>query len=257
MKADAPIAFVLGLRGQFYLAKSLAEEFDRPVIGITTWGRTDEFLTPDAQKTFQKIYSLPDYYLGNIVRIRAMSRTDLDKAQNALEKKLGVANSTTISYYDRALRWCGDYMKVRHYQLAVLEFVDGILEAENPAFVMGGVVAYLQHALHAGAKKRDIPFIITMNSRLNGRIEILHEDGQCIGFRETFAELQKGNSGNAGDETLNQADAAFDAFLQRPARPAFAVRNSAIGLQMGKIIRSLKWVLHPDRLFPSEAVLSY
>lgn len=252
----APIVFVLGLPGQFYLAKGLADEFQRPVVGITSWGRTDELLTPERRAMFTELHSFPDYYLANIGRIRAMDRADLDRAQAALEQKLGVAESTTISYYDRALRWCGNYMKVRHYQLATLEFVDRFFSAGiQPAFFLDGVVTYLQHVLRAVCRKRGVPYFLTQTARLNGHYSILHENGQHVGMMETFAELQKGNDNFIDAAILKKADESFDAFLNKPVRPLYAQKNTTMGFQPGKLIKKIALTLRPEKISPSEKVL--
>lgn len=256
MRESAPIMFVLGLRGQLYLARGLAAEFKRPIVGITNWGRTDELLTEKDLSFFEDIHSLPKYYLENVTRVRAMSRADLDAAQAALERKLGVTNSTQISYYDRALRWCGNYRKVRDYQLIVLEFVDNIFTQDfQPAFFLDGVVTYLQHVLRAACRQRNIPYFLTQTARLNGHFSILHVNGQHVGMMETFEELQKGNTAFIDPERLKAADAAFDAFINRPERPFYAQKNSAVGFQWKKIVNKIINTLQPEKTAPSQKII--
>lgn len=251
-----PIVFVLGVRGHVYLAKGLMEEFRRPVIGIASWARMDEALSVPERTMFKEFHSLPDYYLSNIARVRAMPRAELDTRQAALEKKLGVTNSTQISYYDRALRWCGDYRKVRDYQLIVLEFVDRIFTQDfQPAFFLDGVVTYLQHVLRAACRQRNIPYFLTQTARLNGHFSILHIDGQHVGMMETFAELQKGNTAFVDPARLTAADAAFDAFLNRPERPFYAQKNSAVGFQWKKLVNKIINTLQPEKTAPSQKVI--
>lgn len=249
-----PIVFVLGIPGHFYLAQAIGRRFNRPVVGVTLLARIEESLTPDFRKHFQEIFFLPGFYLENRARYEAMSRAELDALQQRLEKDLGIANTALLASYDRATRWCGDYIKARHWMIACMELTEKLLETYRPAFCIDGVAHFLQLSLRAACAVREIPYFLTQTSRINGHFNILHDDGRHIGLMETFAELQKGNESFVPKEILEAADKAFYDFINKPRRPAYAVKNSMTGLSLKKNWKLLCYALHPDRLFPSDQV---
>lgn len=250
----SPIALVLGLPGQVHWARALAREFDRPIIGIINWARLNEQLSIEDRRVFSEIYSFPEYYLKNKTRIEMMSRTDLDNAQKAAEQRLQINNGSYITHYDRALKFLPDYTRVRQFQLATLEFVEEFFKKEEPAFMLDGVVTYLQHVLRAGAKKRKIPFLITQTSRLSGHFNLLHDDGKHIGFLETFQSLQNGDENAITPNDREKADALFNEFVNKPVRPAYAINNASGGFQPKKIIKKTRRIMNKNFLAPSTSI---
>ncbi len=148
MSESAPILFVIGLEGQIYMAEALGRELKRPVIAIITTQRIMEMMTPERVRSFQHIYSLPDFYLSQIDGIRGLSRQELDEEQCALENKLGIGCSALYTNYDRTLRYLGGFRKVRNWQLCNLRFARMIFKETKPAFVHSGIAIYLQHVIH-------------------------------------------------------------------------------------------------------------
>ncbi|MCF8495399.1 MAG: hypothetical protein K9G62_01890 [Alphaproteobacteria bacterium] len=253
-KAEAikPILYVLGVPGQVHLARALKERFGRPVIGLTANARTDAGLTPETRACFSEILSLPDFYLKRRNKYTAMSRAALDDRQHALEEKFEIKNAVLDVHYDRALRWCGDYAKARHWHLATLEFIEKVLERHDPAFAIDGVAHILQISLRSALRKKNIPYLLTQNSRLNGHFNVLHENGHHVGFMETFTELEKGNSAIVKAQIVTEADEAFDRFMNRPRRPAYAEKNAVAGLRWDKLKDQLSNVRL--RFNPSEEI---
>jgi hypothetical protein len=251
----APIGYVLGVEGQFYLAKAMRDEFKRPVVGIATSQRVLEMMTPERKAIFEKIYSLPDFYLEQIDGIRNLSRGELDREQQALEKELGVVYGSLFTFYDRSLRALGDYNKLRHWELCNLRFAKKLMDEITPAFMLDGVTTYLQHVLRAACRQRDIPYLMSESGRVRrDRVALLHENGQQVGMQHIFKALQEGNTRSLEPETLAEADAAFDSFLSAPTQPAYTTLNSVAGFDVERIWRRAKWALRPEHVFPSERV---
>lgn len=249
-----PIAFVLGVPGQVYTAKALGMEFQRPVVGLINYARMEEHLDESRRAVFARLYSLPLYYLENREAIRALPRADLDREQERLEKKFGITHGTMNAYYDRALRWSDDYMKIRHYQVAALRFTEDFLQKENPAFMMDGVATYLQNILRAAGRQRNIPYLMTLNGRVNGRFEVVQGDGQLVGMQKTFAMLQEGREDAVAPHIRQEADEAFTRFVDKPQRPLYAQRNANMKFSLRRLLPALRYAFDPARVSSSPLV---
>ena len=254
MTDGKPIVCILGLPGQLYLARAFAKEFDRPVIGIVNWARLEEHLTTEWRAVFANIHSLPDFYLQQLPAIEKLSRAELDRQQAALEEKFNIPTSALLTSYDRGLRWTGDYMKVRRYQLATLQFVDRFLSETEPAFMIDGVVTYLQHVLRAACRKRNIPYLLTAHTRTLENVCLTHDDGQQVGLPETFDALQKGQIDVLPPSVLAEADRLFNEFVNRPATPAYEKQLSETGINFARFFKKVAWVLREENIRPSEKI---
>lgn len=248
-----PIVYVLGVEGHFYLAEALKKEFDRPVIGIISCERIHEMMTPERKAIFDEIYSLPDFFFENIERIRALSRAELDDRQLHLEQKLGIANSAFLTNTDRRIRNIGNYRKIRNWQLCNLMFIDDLLSHVKPAFLLDSVITYLELALRAVCEKQNTPYLLSMDAR-NNRFAFYHTDGQQIGMQSLFTDFQNGRFDCASKEGLQEADQAYEAFINKPARPDYALTNSLTSLNWPVIRRKLSIAFDKDKLFPSPRV---
>lgn len=248
-----PIVYVLGVEGHFYLAKALKEEFQRPVVGIISRERVHEMMTPERRKIFDEVYSLPDFFFEHIAEIRAMPLNELNDRQTALEKELGIDCSALLTHQDRDTQQIGDYRKVRNWQLCNLMFIKHFLSKVDPAFVLDGVIIYLQLALRAACEKRDIPYLLSMGARGKG-FSFYHTNGHQIGMQDLFEEFQKGNYGIVDNNILEQADAFLESFVKKPERPHYAKRNSLVGFNWKIFRQKLEIALNPSKLFPSYRV---
>ncbi len=257
MKSTKPIVYVLGVSGQFYLAEALSKEFDRPVIGITNYTRIEEEITPEIRNIFDTIYSLPDFYFAHKKELEQMDAATFDKTFSKLEKKLSIQNNTALAQHDRGLRWAEDYKKVKVHQLATMMFVDDFLNKVTPVFVMDGVVTYLHLVLRAACTQKNIPYPLTQNSRLNGHINALHINGQHLGLQECFKDLENGKQTYITNEAIKTADKLFQAFIETPVRPAYAVNNSVVKLSLTKIFSNLRQTLQLKKLFPHQRVVEF
>ena len=147
MEKRNPIVYIIGVEGHFYQAEALKIEFGRPIVAIMTSERMHEILTPERHAIFDRIYSLPDFYLENIGKIAALSFDELNKKQQELEKSLSVKNTALLTNIDRRIRALGDLRKVRNWQICNLMFLKEFFKNEKPAFVLDGVITFLQLAL--------------------------------------------------------------------------------------------------------------
>lgn len=248
-----PIVYVLGVEGHFYIAEALKNEFDIPVIGIISCERVHEMMTPEREAVFDKLYSLPDYFFENIENIRALSRQELDKQQKQLEEKHGITNTAFLTNTDRRIRSIGDFRKVRNWQLCNLMFIDEILNEVTPAFVLDGVITYLQLALRKACEAQDIPYLLSMASRSNS-YAFYHANGQQVGMEKLFSDFQTGRFDKTDRDRLKEADAYLDSFLEKPTRPAYAVKNSLTKFNWPTIKHKLALAFNKGKLFPGERV---
>ena len=255
MESKKPIVYVLGVPGQAYLAEAMAREFDRPVIGLTNYGRIEENLTPEMRAVFDDIRSFPDFYLEQFSILQNMPDDEFDREFKKLEEDLEIENNTLLIHYDRALRWVPDYKKVRIFQFATMQFIQKFLNEVEPAFILDGVTTYMQLALREVCRKKNIPYPMTEGSRINDFINISQADGRYISMQETFHELQKGNLGAMKKDALEEADKVLKEFLTKPERPAYALRNSALKFDIVPILKRLFVTLHPSKLFPSRKIV--
>ncbi|MCB9989393.1 MAG: hypothetical protein H6868_08715 [Rhodospirillales bacterium] len=253
MADSAPILYVIGIEGQIYMAKALGDELQRPVVGITVSQRAEEMLTPERRAMFQTIYSLPDFYLSQIDEIKQLSQADMDKEQAALEKELKVKSSALYTSYDRTIRPLGSFRKIRNWQLCNLRFAKKVFDEVQPAFLLSGIAIYLQHVMNDICMDRRIPCMRVAANRSGGTV-MYHADGQFVGMERCFNDLQKMGDKALDAETLKEADELFDAFVKRPAPPQYSVLGSTVGLNVGLLIKKIRWALRPEHINPSERV---
>lgn len=253
MSLKKPIVYVLGVEGHFFLAQAMKETFDRPVIGIISCERVHEMMTPEREAIFDKIYSLPDLYVEHIDAINRLSIDALNEKQSKLEEKLGVYNTPLLTYSDRRIRRINDYRKVRDWQLLNLMLIDQVLSENDPAFIIDGVVIYLQMALRKACEKRDVPYLLTFASRSNS-YAMYRTNGQQVGMQNFYELLENGEKDAVPAKVLKEADAALQAFIDKPTPPGYAIKNSEIKLNWPMLRHKLAMALDKKKFFMSERV---
>lgn len=252
MTKQRPIVYILGVPGHYYVANALKEEFGRPLVGITNYARVEETLTDDKKAAFDEIYSFPDFYFKKLETEQDKSIDTIGEQIHALEKSLGIMNSSKMTHYDRALRWNADFQGSLFFQYCTLAFIDDFLSKVHPAFVLDGVTTYMQMAMRAACHHKNIVFPMTENSRYSGHINVSQADGRYIPMPQVFENLQGGNTPDAS--FIKEADEAFHKFVNKPVKPDYAVRNSALRFNPAKSVQNLISLAKLDQLFPTEAV---
>ena len=256
MNSQNPIVYVLGVEGHFYLSQALKDKFQRPVVGIATTQRFLEMMTDERRAIFDEIYSLPDFYFENIGVIKAYSDAELNQQCMTLEQRLGVTKTPYFSQIDRRISAMSDYRSAREWQLCNLMFIEYFLNEVQPAFVLDGVVTYLQLALRQACEQSDVPYLLSMGSRNNG-VTYCHANGQIVGMAETLKKIKSGETQGLDQQRLEEADALFDGFVSKPERPAYAIRNSRTKFNLQKFLKRFFMAINVQKLFPSRRVCGF
>jgi Capsule polysaccharide export protein len=248
----SPIYYLIGVEGHFLTAQALGRELDCPVVGILTSQSIEYALTPERRSQFSRLESFPAFYREHINAVKRLSRAALDGEQDRLEKDFGISAGSVYAYYDRAICTNRDYLKVRHYQVICLLFIEHLLQQERPAFVLDGVATYFQHALRSACRNRSIPYLHSMDAR-NERIAFFTPDGQQIGMRQIFMSLRAGRNEAQDAEKHAVADTWYSRFLNKPQRPEYAERCSRLNWKPTAMLGKLARELNPENWKNSNA----
>ncbi|WP_285905645.1 hypothetical protein [Pseudodesulfovibrio pelocollis] len=213
---------------QIAMARALKRAFGVPVVCLVSWQYIEDNLgiSEDHKREIGPFYSTPQHYFENKFRVDALSMEDLDREQEAVENRLGIRDNAMLVSYDRDFSHIHDYRKARTFQLLHLWLVETILEENDISFILAGRETYQWQVLADAALYRQIPSLsLTTARHVGNRIYGRDSRARQLGMPETFAELMQGESKMSQDD-VEEADRMYDAFIDSPNRPNYAVKNT-------------------------------
>lgn len=212
-------------------AKTIREKLGKPVCMAIAWEWTERrmTITADDVREIGAVYSLPCMYKENISRFRAMSITELDKVQNALEHELGIMNNAQLASHDRHLRTVCDYRQARNIQVINLLLAKKIFDENSPSLMLSERISYLGNVLGEACRARHIPEVWIYNTFGSAeRLGAFDRKEYPHSILKTFQQLQAGE-GKHDPKAIESADTWLADFLAAPSKPPRA--NSIEGKQ--------------------------
>lgn len=217
--------------------RAAREEFGNPIVCLTLYQYVENEikLTQEEKDYIGRFYSVPDFYFEHIEAVRKLDLKELVDKLQAFEASLDIEDGYMIVSHDRQYFKLADFRQSRELQLIHLMLVDKILGECSPFLCMAGYGMYLCEILIGALANKGVPNMAFYVDRftLNRQVAVSPK-GQFLGMQEAFKALMEGREADFDKNTIKDADALYEAFVESPVRPFFADYRSRSTLKVLK-----------------------